>query len=224
MQDGTVVDDSSHRTSRTGAYAYYGGLTGYELFTYGSHVSGFYTSLDFSRKPASGELHSTGDIRTDSAYSGSAVKTTTAIVSSGDFERGEMQQFLFVNSLGVLETVSAFSLESLSYGIESEKKNLASAPQYFAKPNRTTHKTGGRGVFKMSSGTVNREWADWWTTEFLMAKKYWMMYDGRWLPVTVTPAGDETTIYDKADQRLPHVDFEVETAIEGSVLNRVRTT
>ena len=77
---------------------------------------------------------------------------------------------------------------------------------------------------KMSSGTVSRAWADWWVTEFLMAKKYWMFYDGRWLPVTVTPVDDETLVYDRSEQRLPHVDFEVEIAVEGSVLNRVRTS
>ena len=222
MLDGTVYEIAG--ASRSMAYAYYGGLSGYELLTYSSHAAGFYTSLDFSRKPLSGELHSVGDVKTTSSYNGLTVKTTTSIVSSGAFEKGMMQQFLFVNSLGVLETVSALSRESLSYRIESETKNLASAPAYFARPDRTTHKTGGRGVFKMSSGVVSREWADWWTTEFLMARKYWMLYDGRWLPVTVTPAGDETVVYDKAEQRLAHVDFDVEVAVEGSVTNRVRTT
>lgn len=224
MQDGIVVEDTANTTSRIAALAYYGGLTQYELLTYNRHVYDFCTSLDFSRKPSSGELQAVGDIKTTSSFDGSSVKTTTSIVTTADFEKGELQQFLFVNSLGVLETVSAFSRESLAYGIESETKNLASAPAYFAKPNRTTHKTGGRGKFAMSSGFITRDWADWWTTEFLMAKKYWMLYDGRWLPVTVTPADDESTVYNKAEQRIPHVDFDVEIAVEGSIRNRVRTT
>lgn len=223
MQDG-IVQDEIGKTSRTNAFAYYGGLSNYELLTFNKQAYSFYEKMDFTRKPSSGELHSAGDISTTTTYVGPQIRTTGAVVSSGDFEKGVMQPFLFVNSLGVLESISAFSRESLSYGMESETKNLASAPSYFAKPNRTTHKTGGRGKFRMSSGTVNREWADWWTTEFLMAKRYWMAYDGRWLPVTVTPADDETTIYDRSEQRLPHVDFDVEIAVEGSIMNRVRTT
>lgn len=222
MQEGEVFEIAG--ASRSGAYAYYGGLTNYELLTFDSHAADFASGMFFTRKPRSGELHAVGDISTSSVLNYGVVRTHGEPVTSADFEKGEMQQFLFVNSLGVLETVSALSRESLSYGIESETKNLESGPSYFAKPNRTTHKTGGRGALKMSSGTVNRAWADWWTTEFLMAKKYWMMYDSRWLPVTVTPADDETAVYDKAEQRLPHVDFDVEIAVEGSIMNRVRTT
>ena len=222
MQDGIVYEIAG--ATREGAYAYYGGLSGYELLTFDSHAANFASGMFFTRKPKSGEVHAVGDISTSSVINTGVVRTHGEVITTADFEKGELQQFLFVNSLGVLETVSAFSRESLAYGIESETKNLASAPAYFAKPNRTTHKTGGRGKLAMSSGFVTRDWADWWTTEFLMAKKYWMLYDGRWLPVTVTPADDESTVYNKAEQRIPHVDFDVEIAVEGSIRNRVRTT
>lgn len=244
MQEGEVFEIAG--ASRSGASAYYGGLSNYELLTFSNHASDFFvsdgTNKYLSRKPRDlneGEILETGLIRTYSYFIDGTIRTSSYRLSSDNEGNqgydgggyywhfpadGDRNLFLFVNSLGVLETVSALSRESLSYGIESETKNQASAPSYFAKPNRTTHKTGGRGAFRMSSGTVNRAWADWWTTEFLMAKKYWMLYDGRWLPVTVTPADDETTIYDKSEQRLPHVDFDVEIAVEGSIMNRVRTT
>ena len=221
MQNGDVVEIAG-QTSGT-AYAYYGGLNNYELFTESRHVEDWHSSLDFSRKP-SGELKANGDLISVSSFSGSQVRTVFTASSDNRFTQQETRQFLFVNSLGVLETCTAMCMESLAYGIESEVKNLVSAPAYFAKPNRTTHKVGSRGVMKMSSGTVSRAWADWWTTEFLMAKKYWMQYDGRWLPVTITPSDDETLVYDRSEQRLPHVDFEVEIAVEGSILNRIRTS
>lgn len=224
MQDGEVYVVTG--ASRSMAYAYYGGLSKYELLIFDSHVSDFYSGIFFTRKPQDGEIRAVGDVVTSSVLNnvGRKISTHGEVVASGYWKQDETRQFLFVNSLGVFETCTAMCLESLSYGIESETKNLASAPAYFAKPNRTTHKTGGRGVMKMSSGTVNRAWADWWITEFLMAKKYWMLYNGRWLPVTVTPSEDEPLVYDRAEQRLPHVDFDVEMAVEGSVLNRVRIT
>lgn len=244
MQDGIVYERTG--ASRDGAKAFYGGLSGYELLTFGQHVSDMMkndgTNYYLSRKPhelGKGEMLETGFVRTYSIYRDGTIRTSSYVLSSENEggqgydgagfywhlpPSGQRTLFLFLNSLGVLETVSAFSRESLAYGIESETKNLASAPAYFAKPNRTTHKTGGRGKLAMSSGFVTRDWADWWTTEFLMAKKYWMLYDGRWLPVTVTPADDESTVYNKAEQRIPHVDFDVEIAVEGSIRNRVRTT
>ena len=220
MQDGEVVEVAGQTSGIS--YAYYGGLSSYELFSESRHVENWHVSLDFSRKP-SGELKANGDLVSVSSFNGSQVKTSFSASPDTDFTQSETRQFLFINSLGVFETCTAMCLESLSYGIESETKNLASAPAYFAKPNRTTHKTGGRGVMRMSSGTVNRAWADWWTTEFLMAKKYWMIYEGRWLPVTITPSKDEPLVYDRAEHRLPHVDFNVEIAVEGSIMNRVRT-
>lgn len=222
MQDGIVYEIAG--ATREGAYAYYGGLSGYELLTFDSHAANFASGMFFTRKPKSGELHAVGDISTSSVINAGVVRTHGEVVTTADFEKGELHQFLFVNSLGVLETVSAFSRESLAYGIESETKNLASSPAYFAKPNRTTHKTGGRGKFKMSSGSVNRDWADWWVTEFLKADKYWMLYDNRWISVTITPVDDNIVVYDKSEQNLPHVPFDVEIAVEGSIRNRVRTT
>lgn len=221
MQNGDVVEVAGQTSAES--YAYYGGLNSYELFMESGHVENWHASLDFSRKP-SGELKAGGDLVSVSSVSGNQVRTTFSESSDSHFTRQETRQFLFVNSLGVFETCTAMCLESLSYGISSETRNLVSAPAYFSKPDRTTHKTGSRGTMKMSSGTVSRAWADWWTTEFLMAKRYWMYYDGRWLPVTITPSDDETLVYDRAEQRLPHVDFDVEIAVEGSVLNRVRTS
>lgn len=213
--------------SQSGAYAYYGGLTEYERMVFSSHAADFYSGMFFTRKPASGELHAVGDISTSSICN--AVSKTVSThgevmpAASCQFEKGEMTQFLFVNSLGVFEAVSAISRESLSYDMETERKNLSTTPQYKAKPVITTHKTGGHGKFEMSSGFVNREWADWWTTEFLRAKRHWMLHSsGTWLPVAVIPADDTTVIYDRSEQRLPHVDFDVEVAVSGSIMNQVR--
>lgn len=214
-------------TSRSGAYAYYGGLTEYERMTLNAHVADFYTKILFTRKPLSGELRAAGDISTSSAYDPQTKKISTSGTviseSAGRLERGEGVQILFINSLGVFESATAFPHESLSYGLESERKNLVSAPQYKTNPVTTTHKSGGRAKFEMSSGFVSREWADWWCTEFLKAKRYWMLYtSGIWVPVTVTPTDDTILIYDRSEQRLSHVDFEVEVAAGGSIINQTR--
>ena len=67
----------------------------------------------------------------------------------------------------------------------------------------------------MSSGHQTREWAEWWTLEFLKARQWWMRYQGSFVPVTVEPAKKSTNIYDRAKQQMPSVEFTVTLALEG---------
>lgn len=224
------------------AKAFYGGLSEYELMSIGTHVADYYASMPFSKKPSDynpmvGDIGGVGDWRIVTYLTANGVvRSDIYSKTDGQLSEGEYRQFLFVNSLGVLETATALMRESLSYGIESEQKSLVTSPAYFASPNLTATKSGGRAVMQMSSGIVSREWVDWWTTEFLMASRYWMRMgsyrkmntEGEWidtplwLPCTVTPADDEQLIYNRAEQRLPHVDFEVAISVGGSLLNPMR--
>lgn len=245
LLDGTVYEDLG--AERTGAYAYYGGLTEYERLIFEKHAADIFVdennpSQVWTRKPNSksnGEIIETGFYRSYYSFNYTNRRFQTRIYQTtsenegkenqdagGYFWQlpvsGERRQFAFVNSLGVIETIMAQSRESLSYDIESNTKSLVSTPQYKPNPNITTHKTGGRNKWQMSSGKVNREWADWWVTEFLMAKKYWMLHSGMWLPVVVTPADDSMEIYNRSENNLPHVDFDVQLAVKGSITNLIK--
>lgn len=214
LLDGETVETTP--TAKGSAYAFYGGLSNYDLWVNPSHVADRYGTLTFSRKPSSLELRAKGDLIIKTAFptTGANIKSEITIDTSSLLSQDETRQFLFVNSFGVFEVATAFCRESLSYTIESELKTLAAAPTYFARPNRTTHKTGGRAAFRMSSGILDREWAVWWATEFLMAKRYWMKHGTAWLPVVITPADEEVLIYNAAENGLCHVDFNVEVALE----------
>jgi hypothetical protein len=67
----------------------------------------------------------------------------------------------------------------------------------------------------MSSGEQTREWAEWWTMEFLTARQWWMLYKGAYVPVIVEPAKKQTSIYDRTKQEMPSVEFTVTLALEG---------
>lgn len=221
MKDGEIYVIAG--ASRTSTYAFYGGLSEYDLGTTDQHIADKgVESLTFTRKPATGEWKAKGDLISTSGLDKAMVKTEFTVNTDSHISQDETRQFLFVNSLGVFETVTAWCNEALSYNIESQRMNQGQAPSYFSKAKRSIRKTGGRAVLKMSSGHVNREWADWWTTEFLMAKRYWMAMNGRWVPVTIAPSDDELLIYDKAEHQLPHIDFDVELALGGSILGVAR--
>lgn len=127
----------------------------------------------------------------------------------------DYQDFLFVNRRGAVETASALMKEALNISAEAKQYNKIERPTF--KPSRSllAIPSGGRRSWEMSSGYVTREWAAWWTQEFLNGQRHWMLLDGQFVPVIVEPAKKSVSIYDRAKQQLAHVDFTVTLALEG---------
>lgn len=123
--------------------------------------------------------------------------------------------FLFVNRRGAVETCSAQMLEAMNIEVETKQYTRIERPTF--KPSRSLKAIakGGRRSWSMSSGRQTREWADWWTEEFLMARQWWILYKGAYVPVIVEPAKKSTGIYDRAKQQMPSVEFTVTLALEG---------
>lgn len=210
--DGSVVDYASTKEpsgSNTFFRAYIGGVGEYARWQ-GVKPDG----SKFTSKP-SGELLGSGQLTCSTRLTNNVVTTTFSSTSGNDAR--ERKVFLFVNSYGVFETVSVLTSESLSYSISSSRHSLSTAPSYEAKPGISTYKQGGGAVWQMSSGYVSRDWADWFASEFLMANRYWMLHDGRWLPVTVEPDSDAVTVVELSDPSLMAVNFTVCSAVNGSV-------
>lgn len=238
MLDGEVYNGNKTKVEK--AYAYYGGLSAYERMTIRNVPADYIINKELTKKPRSGALWGNGDVNIQNVLVGygTEIVGNCVTITDGVLKPGSYYHFMFVNSLGVLETCSAVTRESLSYTIESSEMSLVTTPKYYAESNITVTKSGNRATLKMSSGYVNRAWADWWTTEFLMAKCYWVRYgntkkqilnnDGEkvwvetplWLPCTIIPSDEEVSIYNKTEQNLPHIDFEVRVGVEGSILNR----
>lgn len=128
----------------------------------------------------------------------------------------EYCDFIFVNRRGAVETCSALMLEAMDIGVETKAYTRVERPSF--KPSRslmTLAEGGPRRAWQMSSGAQTREWAEWWITEFLPARRHWMLYDGSYVPVIVEPAKKRTTVYDRAKQQMPGVAFTVTLALEG---------
>lgn len=123
--------------------------------------------------------------------------------------------FLFVNRRGGVETCSAPVKEAMSIAVETQQYARTERPSFRPSRSLTAIASGGRRQWKMSSGYQTREWADWWASEFLMARQWWMLYEGKYVPVIVEPASKQTGIYDRAKQQMPSVEFTVTMALEG---------
>jgi len=130
--------------------------------------------------------------------------------------------FLFVNRRGAVETCSALMKEGMAVNMKTDIYALTGKPVF--NPERTLMNIpsgGPRRSWSMASGYQTREWAEWWVTEFLAAKRHWMLYKGpgrqaaEYVPVTVKAAKDDNAIYDLSKQQMPSIEFTVTLALEG---------
>ena len=127
----------------------------------------------------------------------------------------DYQDFLFVNRRGAVETCSGRTKESMDIDVQSQQYSRVERPSFRPTRSLMAIATGGRRSWQMSSGYVTREWAEWWALEFLKGRRHWMLYQGRYVPVTIKPAKNSVSIYDKSKQQMPHVDFTVTLGLEG---------
>ena len=163
-----------------------------------------------------GEFAPTGHIYTQTSMaSDGRLKTTLSALSGPSLDSRPGTVVLFVNSRGVYETVSIMASESEEYEMESNILSLVGAASYRPSPSIISKKEGGGAVWKMSSGYVNKDWAQWYAREFLMAERYWIRNENRWIPVAISPDSDSVMTYDKNDPSLLSVNFVVRSAIKG---------
>lgn len=127
----------------------------------------------------------------------------------------DYQDFLFVNRRGAVETCSAMVKESMDITIETTSYNRVERPTFSPSLSLMALTSGDRRSWDMSSGYVNRDWAQWWTSEFLTSERHWMRMGDKYIPVIITPAKKSVNIYDKTKQQMAHVDFTVTLGLEG---------
>ena len=181
-----------------------------------------------SMKPKTGEVINQGDLTYRHVFNASnhevhsyfAHADTLGVKPLGDGRtvfvenNPDRHEFVFLSRLCLFETASALTRESLSYDVETEEKTIVNTPSFLPEATLMTTHSDLRPEWKMSSGPVTREWAEWWTTEFLAAKRHWLRQpDGSLLPVTITPDGETTTIYDRSKQELISVNFTAKSGI-----------
>lgn len=209
---GVLSDGSSTKVFS----AFLGGLSEMERWAGDSGINGLPLPASFSTKP-DGEVFGTDQTVVTSRYDDSSgvVASFFKKADDGQIDSRDRSTILFVNSRGVYETIGVLATESEEYEIDSEVRSIVGAIVYRPSRSFMSHKEGGGAVWKMSSGYVNKEWAQWYAREFLMAKHYWLQRDGKWLPVAITPDKDSVMTYDKNDPSLMSVNFTVRAAFKG---------
>lgn len=181
-----------------------------------------------------GESKKTGSQYTGGSYVPTSIKISTSSLALGNvtFSTGEetgrnqyvvdsspdMRHFLFINGFSLIESVTAFTKDSMEYDIQSDTYSVPKEIDFRQNTQIINYAQDPLATFGMSSGYVNREWAEWWISEFLTTKSAWMLVGSRFLPVSIIP--EETTeIYDRSKPGLLAVNFSVRFSFTGGTYN-----
>ena len=243
MVDGILTDKVGERNYGSTMYALMGAFTDAERYL----SDGTKGVTTFSRKPLTGEVCSQNesvvypmkvsssiDI-TNEISSGARVYIKSLSGESGQVEVGERKvyvgpnaenrfQFQFVNGLGIVESISAESLESIESSGTTETIAVT-APASFKGVNRlAVQKSGRRSKYKLSTGYTSKEWALWWLTEFFGSDNFrntlthscWMKIDSHWIPC-VPVLDDDISLYDRTKKDMIRIDFTVHLALDGFI-------
>lgn len=222
----TIKSDDFGWGTDTTFYAIRGGVSIADRKKFGTQYKAVENyAQNLSTKPNKIETRNIGDTIYKSSIdlSNRAINQSTETLNTEGFSAdGEIyveqnplrREFVFINSLGVLESCSAISREAVSMAVGRNNENIISAPSYI--PNRRVYVdvNESKDIYEMSSGNLEREWIYWWTFEFLRSSNIWMKSDeGEFIPVEVEPKDDETTIYDRSSTALHGVEFTVRIGI-----------
>ena len=129
-----------------------------------------------------------------------------------------MRNFIFLNGFGMLESITAVTKESLEYEIQSETYAVPQEIGFRGNTQVVNYANSPEATFGMSSGFVNREWAEWWVNEFIVTRKAWVLHEGRYIPVAIIP-DDTVSLYDKSKPGLMAVNFSVRYSFTGGTHN-----
>lgn len=242
MRAGVLYSKQGERSGGGRFYSFIGGFSDVERL-----LAGNTKDIErFSKKPTFGEVCSASELLVLPAHVSTPLRIGDTISSgptvnvhslsglnglhsfSGHFvyvlpesSASRRVSFQFVNSLGVLESISAEMRKKVSYEMTTERYTVT-VPSGF-KPNGrlTSHKGKPEQVLGLNSGVLNKEWADWWVNEFLACTRgSWIHWEGVWLPCEVIPE-ENVSLYDESKNELINVSFTVRFSLYGGFRNRL---
>ena len=125
------------------------------------------------------------------------------------------QEFRFINSLGVLESVSVPKVYSKKRSVTSSSYAIT-RQETFSKFSRSfVKKSNNREAWLFQTDPLNEDWQQWYLHEFLMSEYIWAHINNQWVPCTITLEEDDT-YYNSTENNPLTVSFTAQLDINGS--------
>lgn len=133
-------------------------------------------------------------------------------------EAKNRQVFRFINSFGVLESVSVPCVYSKKLTVTTANYAVSRQETFSAFSRSVVKKTNDRESWLFQTDPLTVGWLYWYLHEFLMSEHIWLQAEGNWLPCTVAPE-EETTFFDKTQQTMYCLSFTAKLDINGSPIS-----
>lgn len=127
--------------------------------------------------------------------------------------------FHFVNGFGMMESITCYAREKKTVEIETNENVYIPERNYKSIVSVFTTKSDITENYLLSTGLMNTEWAEWFTTEFFTTNEAYMEVSGNWIPVSIIP-DNKITVYDKQKPGMISLDFTVRPQFNGPINDR----
>lgn len=124
--------------------------------------------------------------------------------------------FRFVNSFGVIESVSVPKAYSKTLAITAEQYTVAKTETFNTFSRLMIKKSNNVESWLFTSDPLTEEWQQWYLHDFFMSEHIWMQVQGYWVPCNVVPE-EKITFYDRTQRSMYSVSFTVKLGLNGSV-------
>ena len=236
MVNGLLTEDVGVRSYGSTLYALQGAFTDMERLLSSATKS----VQKFTRKPITGEVCAADEVlvypapyTTAASLTGNASTRTSKVYALTNLSGAQTYHghtiyvvpaskhrylFQFVNSLGMMESISVESLAA--HEVEkTHEEHIVTAPHAFNKINRAiASKTADRSIIKLSTGPLTINWLDWFAHEFMEARQMWVRLDGNYIPCSII-SEEGVELVDHTGNTLPAIEFTVKLNINGGWRN-----
>ena len=125
-------------------------------------------------------------------------------------------EFRFINSFGVLESVSVPRVYSKKLGITINNYAVTQKETLRVFSRAATRKSGNQEEWNFQTDPLDEEWLAWYLHEFLMSEHTWININGKFLPCIITSEDDEITFDDRTKETMHSVSFAAKLDFRGS--------
>ena len=126
-------------------------------------------------------------------------------------------EFRFINSFGVLESISVPRVYSKKLNITFTSYTVTRRETLRSFSREAVRKQNNQEEWNFQTDPLDEEWLAWYLHEFLMSEHTWININGKFLPCTII-AEEEITFHDKTKQEMHSVSFTAKLDFCGSTI------
>lgn len=130
-------------------------------------------------------------------------------------EKNKRQEFRFINTFGVLESISVPRAYSKKVAVTSEAYTISKQETFNKFSRAAIKKTNNNESWLFQTDPLTEDWLQWYLHEFMMAERMWMRINDTWIPCTITPE-ESTTFLDRTSANMLTASFTATLDIAGS--------